>query len=136
MTIGPFRGISVTAQLSRGFRDPVLSDRYYRGPSGRGFLTGNPDLEPETSLQFDLGVRCTSSRVRTAVYFYQYRISNLIERFEAETDFFLFRNRSRARVRGIEVEAQANLRKRFLGRRVWPDRPGRGPRRWRGARFD
>ena len=27
----------------------TLSDRYFRGPSGRGFITGNPDLEPETS---------------------------------------------------------------------------------------
>ena len=47
ITVGPFQGFSVTAQVSRGFRDPVLSDRYFRGPSGRGFITGNPDLEPE-----------------------------------------------------------------------------------------
>ena len=37
----------LTAQVARGFRDPVLSDRYFRGPSGRGFITGNPDLDPE-----------------------------------------------------------------------------------------
>ena len=46
-------------QVARGFRDPVLSDRYFRGPSGRGFITGNPDLDPETSVQFDVGVRYT-----------------------------------------------------------------------------
>ena len=43
----------MTAQVARGFRDPILSDRFYRGPVGRGFIEGNPDLKPETSLQFD-----------------------------------------------------------------------------------
>ena len=59
LTAGPFGGLNLTAQVSRGFRDPVLSDRYYRGPSGRGFITGNPDVSPETSLQYDLAVAKT-----------------------------------------------------------------------------
>jgi outer membrane receptor protein involved in Fe transport len=33
----------------------------------------------------------------------------LIERYETEPDFFLFRNRGRARLRGFEAEAQASL---------------------------
>ena len=66
--MGPFKGLSVTTQLSRGFRDPVLSDRYFRGPSGRGFITGNPDLTPETSLQFDLAVRYAVAATQLAVY--------------------------------------------------------------------
>jgi outer membrane receptor protein involved in Fe transport len=99
----------VTAQLSRGFRDPVLSDRYFRGPSGRGFITGNPELEPETSLQFDLATRYTVGRTQLGVYFYQYRITDLIERYQTEIDFFFFRNRGRARLRGFEVEARSEL---------------------------
>jgi hemoglobin/transferrin/lactoferrin receptor protein len=109
VTFGPFDGVSVTAQLSRGFRDPVLSDRYFRGPSGRGFITGNPDLDPETSLQFDLATRYTLARTQLAVYFYQYRMNDLIERYQTQTDFFFFRNRGRARLRGVEVEARADL---------------------------
>ena len=109
LTLGPFAGLSVTTQVSRGFRDPVLSDRYFRGPSGRGFITGNPDLDPETSLQFDLATRYTVSRAQLAIYFYQYRISDLIERYTTQTDFFFFRNRGRARLRGFEVEARSDL---------------------------
>ncbi len=108
-TVGSFGGFSLTAQIARGFRDPVLSDRYYRGPTGRGFITGNPDLNPETSVQLDLGVRYVSQRFRLATFYYQYRINDLIERYEATTDFFFFRNRGTARVRGFEVEAQATL---------------------------
>jgi outer membrane receptor protein involved in Fe transport len=109
VTLGSFGGFSTTAQVARGFRDPVLSDRYFRGPSGRGFITGNPDLDPERSLQFDLGLRYTSQRLRAATYFYNYRISDLIERYQTQTDFFFFRNRGRARLRGFEAEAQASF---------------------------
>lgn len=109
LTVTPLQNVSVTAQLSRGFRDPVLSDRYFRGPSGRGFITGNPDLDPETSVQLDLAARYSLPRTQVGVFFYHYRITDLVERYQAETDFFFFRNRGRARLRGFEVEARSVL---------------------------
>ncbi len=109
LVVGPFDGLWFTAQMSRGFRAPTISDGFYRGPTGRGFITGNPDLEPETSLQFDAGVRYTAGRVRVAVYGYHYRITGLIERYATEPDFFFFRNRGEAEIRGVELEAQADL---------------------------
>jgi outer membrane receptor protein involved in Fe transport len=109
-TLGSFGGLSATAQVARGFRDPTLSDRYFRGPTGRGFITGNPDLEPETSLQLDGALRYVASRWRAAVYAYHYSIENLIERYPTgEADSFAFRNRGEARIRGFEVEVQASL---------------------------
>ncbi|HWI20970.1 MAG TPA: TonB-dependent receptor [Vicinamibacterales bacterium] len=113
VTLGGNAGVSATAQIARGFRDPVLSDRYYRGPTGRGFITGNPDLEPETSTQFDLALRYTAPRFRIAGYYYQYRINDLIERYSTATDFFFFRNRGRSRLRGFEVEGQVTLPAQF-----------------------
>ncbi len=109
ITAGPFARVTFTAQIARGFRDPTLSDRFYRGPTGRGFITGNPDLEPETSLQVDLGVRYATSRVRLAGYLYHYDINNLIERYPVDEDSFAFRNRGQAEIRGAEVEMQADL---------------------------
>ncbi len=108
-TLGSFGGFTLTGQVARGFRDPVLSDRYFRGPTGRGFITGNPDLNPETSIQFDTALRYTAGRYRAAAYAFQYRINDLIERFETTPDNFLFRNRGRARMRGFEIETQADL---------------------------
>ncbi len=110
LSAGSFGGFSASAQYARGFRDPVLSDRYFRGPSGRGFITGNPDLVPETSGQFDVALRYAWSGFRTAFYAYEYRIRNLIERYPgALPDDFLFRNRGEARLRGLELEVQADL---------------------------
>lgn len=108
-TLGSFGGFSFTAQLARGFRDPVISDRYFRGVTGRGFITGNPELEPETSTQFDSAVRYTAKDFRGAFYFYEYRFQDLIERYEDGEDLFFFRNRGRARIRGVELELQAEL---------------------------
>jgi outer membrane receptor protein involved in Fe transport len=108
-TTGPFKKFVFFGQISRGFRDPTLSDRFFRGPSGRGFITGNPDLEPETSLQVDYGARYATSRLRFAGYGYHYRIRNLVERYQTEPDFFFFRNRGEARIRGMELEAQAEV---------------------------
>ncbi len=104
---------TVTAQISRGFRDPTLSDRFFRGPNGRGFITGNPALEPETSLQFDLSARYVTSRVRFGGSYYFYEITNLVERYATATDFFEFRNRGRAEIQGVEFEAQADVSRGF-----------------------
>jgi outer membrane receptor protein involved in Fe transport len=107
-TLGPFRDVTTQLQVARGFRDPLLSDRYFRGPTGRGFITGNPDLEPETSLQYDASVRWASGSRSVALYGYLYEIENLVERFRPERDFF-FRNRGQAEIKGLELEARTPL---------------------------
>lgn len=108
-TAGPFRRVTATLQLANGYREPSLSDRYYRGVSGRGFVTGNPDLEPERSIQLDGGLRWNGVHSRVALFAYRYRIRNLVERYRSGSDFF-FRNRGEAEIRGLEAEAAMPLR--------------------------
>lgn len=113
VTLRPIENVSGTLQYVRGFREPTLSDRYFRGVSGRGFVVGNPDLRAERSDQFDLALRAAfSERVRAAVYGYLYRIHDVIERFRAGADF-QFRNRGEQEVRGAEVEAEWSLADRL-----------------------
>ncbi len=100
--------LTASLQVARGFRDPLLSDRYFRGPSGRGFVTGNPDLEPESSLQYDASLRWLVGRGSVAVFGYLYQIDDLIERYREGEDFF-FRNRGEAEIKGVELEAQTPL---------------------------
>ena len=109
LTVGPWAGVSFVAQAGSGFRDATVSDRYYRGPTGRGFITGNPDLKPERSVQLDLGMRYTASRIRLGFFGFQYNIKDLIERYQTAPDYFFFRNRGEARIRGLELEVQAQL---------------------------
>ena len=97
-------GVDATLQIARGFRDPLLSDRYYRGITGRGFITGNPDLDPETSRQIDFAIRWRRDRLAVAGYAYGYRIDDLIERYRVDGDYF-FRNRGAGEITGLEIEA-------------------------------
>lgn len=108
VTAGFTPDLSATLQVARGFRDPTLSDRYFRGPSGRGFIVGNPDLEPETSLQYDATLRWLVRGGSVALFGYFYEVDNLIERYRPASDFF-FRNRGQAEVRGVELEVQQPL---------------------------
>jgi len=103
----------ISLQVARGFRDPSLSSRYFQGTTARGMITGNPDLNPETSLQFDLAVRTRLGATGLAVYAYHYQIRDLIERYEIVEDQFSFRNRDELNLRGLEVEADFDLAGRW-----------------------
>ncbi len=90
------------------FASPTLSDRYFRGVSGRGFVVGNPDLEPETSNQWDLTVRGRvgpgASRP-TATY---YRIYDLVERYRSGYGLLL-PERWRGEITGAELQADVRF---------------------------
>ncbi|MFZ5788651.1 MAG: TonB-dependent receptor [Acidobacteriota bacterium] len=107
-TVGVGGGFELAVQAARGFRDALLSDRYYRGISGRGFITGNPDLDPETSNQYDVALRWADGPWRVALYGFHYRLDGLIERYKSGSDYF-FRNRGGARLTGAELEGSIEL---------------------------
>jgi outer membrane receptor protein involved in Fe transport len=109
VTLRLAKPLTVTTQLARGFREPMLSDRFYRGPVGRGLIEGNPDLAPETSRQVDVLAQYATPRVTIAAAAYDYRIRNLIERYPVGTANFRFRNRGRADLRGVELDLRTAL---------------------------
>jgi outer membrane receptor protein involved in Fe transport len=109
---------TVTTQVARGFREPTLSDRYFAGVTGRGFVVGNPDLEAETSLQWDVTAQRTTAITQVGLYAYHYTINDIIERFriDPDEDDFTFRNRGKARIWGIEAEGDIAVGRTFAAR--------------------
>ncbi len=97
-------GWGITGQASRGFRDPTLSDRYFVGLSGRGVVSGNPNLRPERALQFDLGLRFDGERIHGGLFSYWYRIEDLVARRERFPELFVFLNEGEADLAGVELE--------------------------------
>jgi len=102
-------GAELVGQVSRGFRTPTLSDRYYSGLTGRGTITGNPGLGSESSLQYDLALRSVHGQVSYAVYGYRYRIDDMIERYRDINRDYRFRNRGSAELEGLELELALEL---------------------------
>lgn len=69
--------VNLVGSVGRGFRAPNLVERFFDGPTPEGgaFQTPNPDLEPETSLNVDVGVRFQGERL----YFEAFAFRNRIE---------------------------------------------------------
>jgi outer membrane receptor protein involved in Fe transport len=91
--------------------DPVRSVLSWAGRSR--IHRREPDLRPETSLQFDLAARYVVGPIRVGAATYHYRITDLVERYAATPTLFLFRNRGRAELRGVEIEAHTALPRGF-----------------------
>ncbi len=72
----------IAASLARAARNPALEELYFFGPhpGNLTFEIGNPDLESERAVGFDLSLRARTSRVRGELSFFRNNISNFIYR--------------------------------------------------------
>ena len=109
LTAGSFGGFSTTLQVARGFRDPTCRTATIADPRAAGTSPATPISIRRPACSSTVSARYTAPRYRLAAFYYQYRIDDLIERYQTTIDNFFFRNRGRARIRGFEVEGQADL---------------------------
>ncbi len=73
--------LNVVASVGRAFRSPNLVERFFSGPSpeGRGVWIRNPALEPEKSLNLELGVRYRGPVVEADAFVFRNTIFDGIE---------------------------------------------------------
>lgn len=102
-------GFEVVANAGTGLRFPSLSERYFSGVTGRGFVEGNPALEPERSLNVDAGLRWYGSKLFVAGYVFNNDISDYVERVELAEDLLTFVNLTKGTIRGVELDAAYQL---------------------------
>ncbi|MEM6793321.1 MAG: TonB-dependent receptor [Acidobacteriota bacterium] len=97
-------GVELTANVGTGLRFPNLSERFFTGTTGRGGTIGNPDLEPERSLNVDLGVRYFGDRTFLGAQIFRLEIDDYIERVDLTEDILTFVNLISGRIEGLEIE--------------------------------
>ncbi|MTI13626.1 TonB-dependent hemoglobin/transferrin/lactoferrin family receptor [Sansalvadorimonas verongulae] len=114
--------VSIFAQYSQGFRGPTLEEIYYSfenlfGPStvpgikpGYAALS-NPDLKPETSDSWELGLRLSNINGSAEVTGFYNNYRNFIENQPVDNSGYQFgatrnENVSRARIKGIELRGE------------------------------
>jgi vitamin B12 transporter len=92
VSLGP--GTLLRASYGEAFRAPSLGELFFPG-------SGNPNLKPEDSRSYELGLEHTAGGWRFVLTGFENRLRNLID-----FDFATFRdvNVGRARTRGVEAE--------------------------------
>ncbi|MCJ7579550.1 MAG: TonB-dependent receptor [Candidatus Aminicenantes bacterium] len=96
---------SILANVGRSFRFPSISELFYSGLTGRGTVFGNIDLEPEKSLNLDVGFRYLHEKYFVSIYGFRNSVNNMIQKYAGfgEEEFF-YRNLSQALISGLEGE--------------------------------
>ena len=95
-------GFELASNLGSGLRFPSLSERYFSGTTGRGEVIGNPDLDPERSLNFDVGLRWYGEKLFISGFVSRNKISDYIERVEIEPELLTFVNLVSGTITGFE----------------------------------
>jgi outer membrane receptor protein involved in Fe transport len=106
--------LNLIASVGRGFRSPNLVERFFDGatPEGSGYQKRNLELDPETSLNVDVGARWRRGGLFTEAFVFQNTVRDGIA-IEATGDSVnrlpAFRNVNvdRLRFRGLELTAGA-----------------------------
>jgi outer membrane receptor protein involved in Fe transport len=102
--IGP--SMSLFCNIGRAFRFPSLSESFYTGITGRRYVFGNPDLEPESSFNIDTGMKFSGKNYFIGLYLFSYRVDQLVERYRNEQNFYNYDNIRQGRILGGELEFQ------------------------------
>jgi len=107
--------VDLTATVARGFRSPNLQERAFSGQVSEPgfFLIQNPDLDPESSLNYELGFKVRYDRYYGGVNVFYSDVSDLITFVELGPDpddpritLIRFDNVEEATIQGVEVELE------------------------------
>jgi len=99
-------GVRVRGSVGRGIKEPTFFELF-----ATGFATGNPDLDPEQSLAWELGADIALGRVSLGATWFDQSIEDLIQFTSTppnpgDPSYF---NVAEAAIRGLEFEAGAAL---------------------------
>jgi hemoglobin/transferrin/lactoferrin receptor protein len=114
-------GVALVASAGRAFRSPNLIERFFDGPTpeGSGYQVRNPDLQPETSFNVDLGVRVRRGPAGVEVFGFRNKIYDGIRVAPTGEEIGGFPAYTNVNVdelvyRGIEVAGDVRLGAGFL----------------------
>jgi hemoglobin/transferrin/lactoferrin receptor protein len=102
-------GLNLYANAGRAFRAPTLLERFFFGPHDAAKDDiGNPDLDPETSLNLDLGVKARTRTWRGQLGVFHNTVRDYIAKVDVDTAL-AWRNLDDVRLYGAEAAGE-----------VWP----------------
>ncbi|MEM7647195.1 MAG: TonB-dependent receptor, partial [Pseudomonadota bacterium] len=96
-----FKSSDLWLSYSQGFRNPTLTDLFSNSPS----FVGNPDLEAETSEQFEVGIKSKQPhKLSWDFRLFHMEYKNFVESTEISPSVFSRTNRGSGYSRGLDAE--------------------------------
>ena len=109
----PFEKTTLKTSIGKAFRPPTVYDLYRTWTSSSGITyAGNPDLKPETTTSWDIGVEqglWKGAKIKAA-YFENY-MEDLIYRKTVSATLQELINAGKAESKGLEIEAEQKFDK-------------------------
>ena len=112
------RNARLKANFGSAYRAPTASEMYMDwSHSSYAYILGNPDLQPETSLNFDFSIEAEKGRTSGKIGYFRNKVKNLIdyEYIGTTSGLYTYRyyNVNKATIQGIEAEATQKLGDKF-----------------------
>ena len=97
-------GLRITANVGTGFKAPSFNDLYYPG-------AGNPDVKPEKSTSYGIGIEGSPAWGTWALNAYQNNVRDLIDWAPIEPGSLFYQpfNVDKAKIKGIEFELNTTI---------------------------
>ncbi len=108
--------LNLTANLASGYRQPNAQDLFFNGPGSVGLVLGNPDLKPEHSKSYDVGLRWGPSSAALAANVYYSTYQDLINALPAGPGTYQYLNVATATIWGYELEGEHRFQPNWMGR--------------------
>ena len=107
-----WRGIedlALRATWAQGFRAPTIQEKFLISSMGGGTEIGNPNLDPETSDNFELGARYSGERLNVDFAAFLNLADDYITTREISPETYQYFNVGKATTYGVELSASYDL---------------------------
>lgn len=101
--------LALRAAWSQGFRSPIIQEKFLNVSMGGGTNYGNPDLDPETSNNFEIGARWSGERLSLDGAVFLSLADDYITTREVSDDIYQYVNVGKATTWGVELTASYKL---------------------------
>jgi outer membrane receptor protein involved in Fe transport len=100
------KDVILIGNVARAYRMPELSERFYVGITGRGYVIGNPNLKAERSNNLDFGLRILKKSFYMGLYSFYYKIDDMVERYKLGSTVYTYGNIEKGVIKGFEYELE------------------------------
>ena len=101
--------INLYGNVGRAFRSPTLLELYFYGPHDVGNDIGDPDLDSETSWNFDIGLKIRTERLQTMFSVFYNMIDDYIIKENQGDGNYRYMNYAEVFLYGAEVSLDYQL---------------------------